>query len=75
MQDINNAKQESSVQNSKRLFAIFWTETVEYVAEVKAKTEKEARELFYKDNIQILGSTECLDNRKNSRPSIMEVSE
>lgn len=68
-------KQESSVRSSKKRFAIFWTETVEYVAEVRAKTKREARELFYKDDIQILGGTECLDSRKNSRPSIMEVSE
>ena len=75
MQEINNAKQESSVRSRKKRFAIFWTETVEYVAEVGAKTKGEARELFYKDDIQYLGSMECLDSRKNNKPFIMEVSE
>lgn len=75
MAEINNAKQESSAQNSKKRFAIFWTETLEYVAEVKAKTKKEARELFYKDNAQILDSTECSGSRKSSGPFIKEVSD
>ena len=74
MREIAN-KQENGIRSSKKRFAIFWTETVEYVAEVRAKTKGEARELFYKDDIQFLGSTECLDSRKNSSPSIMEVSE
>ena len=74
MREIAN-KQENGIRSSKKRFAIFWTETVEYVAEVRAKTKGEARVLFHKDDIQILGGTECLDSRKNSSPSIMEVSE
>ena len=75
MQEINSAKQESSVQNSKKRFAIFWTETLEYVAEVEAKTKKEALELFYNEDDQILVSTECSDSRKSSGPFIKEVSD
>ena len=66
-------EQESSALCGKKRFYILWTETVEYVAEVRARTKKEARELFCKEDGQIAASAECLESRKRSGPFIREV--
>ncbi len=72
MQEIKD-KQERSVQNGKKRFWILWTETMDCVVEVRAKTKKEALELFYKDDDQIWESLECGQSERISRPFVEEV--
>lgn len=74
MQEIKD-KQENNARNSNKRFWILWTETMDCVAEVRAKTKKEALELFYKDDDQIWDSLECGQSERTSRPIVEEVKE
>ena len=74
MREIAN-RQESEVRNDRKRFHIVWAEKMDRIAEVKAKTKKEALELFCKDDDQIWASLECCQSETARKPSVKEVKE
>lgn len=74
MREIAN-RQKSEVRNDSKRFYIIWAEKMDRIAEVRAKTKREALELFYRGDDQIRYSLECGQSEMARKPSIMEVKE
>ena len=65
-------KQKTSVRNKKR-FRIIWAVKMGCVVEIRAKSKKEALELFCKDDDQIWNSLECCQSEIVPKPCVREV--
>ena len=75
MQEINEAKQESIAQDSKKLFVISWTEQEQCSALVRARSKKEVLELFYNDDDQLWENVDFTRKEMVGEPRVEEVDE
>ena len=66
-------RQESKTRDARKLFYVIWTEEMDYFVEIRARTKKEALELFYKAGGEFCAGVECCQGEKVRRPYAWEV--